>query len=152
MIRRSSILAAAASACLAFASGCVSTSGVSVDGDEMPAEHDACVKMQHKQDPQPPVSAAAEIVVKFKDDAKVKDIVDLFWKNPSAAKARFDAFKLNRPEMAGAKLDRVTYSNELVLVFSSVRELGALRKTAAQLAAAPDIAYAEPNMIAHPQH
>ena len=62
------------------------------------------------------VQTGVEIVVKFKDDGKVKDIIDAFWKDQASAKAKFDAWKANRPEFAKLKLDRVTYSNELVLV------------------------------------
>jgi hypothetical protein len=96
-----------------------------------------------------------EIVVKFKDDAKVKDIVDTFWKNAPAAKAKFEAFKRGRPEMADTVLDRVTYSNELVLVHkgggaASPQRLAAMRDIAKRLGAASDISYAEPNMTAHP--
>jgi hypothetical protein len=104
-----------------------------------------------------PVSAVGEVVVKFKDDGKVKDIIDLFWKDRSAAKARFDIFKRDRPEMAAAVLDRVTYSNELVLVYpceqaTRAEQTAALRQIVARLTSAPDIAYAEPDMIAHTQH
>jgi hypothetical protein len=98
---------------------------------------------------------AMEIVVKFKDDAKVKDIVDTFWKNAPAAKAKFEAFKKGRPEMADIVLDRVTYSNELVLVHKGgavppAQRLSAMRDIARRLGAASDISYAEPNMTAHP--
>ncbi|MBI1361333.1 MAG: hypothetical protein GC155_13735 [Alphaproteobacteria bacterium] len=95
-----------------------------------------------------------EIVVKFKDDAKVKDIVDTFWKDAGAARAKFNAFKRNRPEMSDVTLDRVTYSNELVLVHagggSAAQRLAAMRDIAKRLAAAPDVSYAEPNMTAQP--
>jgi hypothetical protein len=98
---------------------------------------------------------AMEIVVKFKDDAKVKDIVDTFWKNAPAAKAKFEAFKKGRPEMADTVLDRVTYSNELVLVHKGgsvppPQRLTAMRDIAKRLGAASDISYAEPNLTAHP--
>jgi hypothetical protein len=98
---------------------------------------------------------AIEIVVKFKDDKKVKDIVDTFWKNAPAAKAKFEAFKRGRPEMADTVLDRVTYSNELVLVHKGgavppAQRLTAMRDIAKRLGAASDISYAEPNMTAHP--
>ena len=97
---------------------------------------------------------AIEIVVKFKDDAKVKDIVDTFWKNAAAAKAKFEIFKRGRPEMAETVLDRVTYSNELVLVHrgggAPPQRLAAMRDIAKRLGAASDISYAEPNMTAHP--
>jgi hypothetical protein len=100
-------------------------------------------------------SQSMEIVVKFKDDAKVKDIVDTFWKNAPAAKAKFEAFKKGRPEMADIVLDRVTYSNELVLVHKGgsvppAQRLAAMRDIAKRLGAASDISYAEPNMTAHP--
>jgi uncharacterized iron-regulated membrane protein len=48
----------------------------------------------------PPVGQTLEIVVKFKDDAKVKDILDTFWKDAQAARAKFDVFKKGQPEMA----------------------------------------------------
>lgn len=95
-----------------------------------------------------------ELVVKFKDDAKVKDIVDTFWKDQAAARAKFDAFKAGRSDLAGLKLDRVTYSNELVLVHDgnapAERRLAAMREIAARLKSVADISYAEPNMTAHP--
>ena len=95
-----------------------------------------------------------EIVVKFKDDAKVKDIIDAFWKDQSSAKSKFDAWKANRPEFAKLKLDRVTYSNELVLVHdgsaSAAEQLPAMKTIAARLGSVADVSYAEPNMTAHP--
>jgi hypothetical protein len=95
-----------------------------------------------------------EIVVKFKDDAKVKDIVDAFWKDQTSARTKFEALKARRPELADLKLDRVTYSNELVLVHeggtSADSRLAAMREIAAKLKNVSDISYAEPNMTAHP--
>lgn len=95
-----------------------------------------------------------EIVVKFKDDSKVKDIIDSFWRDQNSARLKFDAWKAGRPEFAELKLDRVTYSNELVLVHSGASpadwRLPAMREIAKKLAGAPDISYAEPNMTAHP--
>jgi hypothetical protein len=94
-------------------------------------------------------AAGVEIVVKFKDDAKVKDIVDLFWRDQSAARTRFAAFCDKRPEFDGLRLERVTYSNELVLVPEGGRAPAAVRAIARALAANPDISYADPNMTAH---
>jgi hypothetical protein len=95
-----------------------------------------------------------EIVVKFKDDGKVKDIVDSFWRDQAAARAKFESFKARRPELANLKLDRVTYSNELVLVHeggpSPDRRVAAMREIASKLKGVADISYAEPNMTAHP--
>lgn len=95
-----------------------------------------------------------EIVVKFKDDAKVKDIIDAFWKDQSSAKTKFDAWKANRPEFAKLKLDRVSYSNELVLVHDgsgpAAEQLAAMKTIAAKLGSVADVSYAEPNMTAHP--
>jgi hypothetical protein len=95
-----------------------------------------------------------EIVVKFKDDAKVKDIIDAFWTDQASARAKFEALKARRPEFANLRLDRVTYSNELVLVHEgglpSDQRLAAMRATAAKLKNMGDISYAEPNMTAHP--
>src|SRR6202008_1314740 len=86
-----------------------------------------------------------EIVVKFKDDAKVKDIIDTFWKDRAAAQKKFDAFKRRRPEFANLRLERVTYSNELVLVddgrASSAQRLTAMRNAATKLKSAGDISY-----------
>ncbi|HEV7689413.1 MAG TPA: hypothetical protein VGO52_01250 [Hyphomonadaceae bacterium] len=104
-------------------------------------------------DQAPPAGLAQsmEIVVKFKDDAKIKDIVDAFWKDKSSARTKFDALKARRPEFANLKLDRVTYSNELVLVHESAAgQLGAMRDLAAKLGKSADISYAEPNLTAHP--
>ena len=106
------------------------------------------------QTPGSAVNMGMEIVVKFKDDGKVKDIIDAFWRDQASAKARFEACKANRPEFASLKLDRVTYSNELVLVHENAtaadRRLPALREIAKKLAGAADMSYAEPNMTAHP--
>lgn len=100
------------------------------------------------------VNMGMEIVVKFKDDGKVKDIIDAFWRDQASAKTKFEAWKANRPEFANLKLDRVTYSNELVLVHTAAtaadRRLPAMREIAKALGAAADISYAEPNMTAHP--
>ena len=95
-----------------------------------------------------------EIVVKFKDDAKVKDIIDAFWRDQTSAKAKFEAWKAGRPEFANLKLDRVTYSNELVLVHdgsgTADARLPAMREIAKKLGSVADISYAEPNITAQP--
>ncbi len=95
-----------------------------------------------------------EIVVKFKDDGKVKDIIDAFWKDEASARAKFEALKARRPELASLRLDRVTYSNELVLVDDgsapAAQRVSAVRSIAAKLKDVSDISYAEPNMTAHP--
>jgi hypothetical protein len=95
-----------------------------------------------------------EIVVKFKDDGRVKDIIDAFWRDQGSAKAKFETWKANRPEFAGLRLDRVTYSNELVLVHDgsvpAAQRLSTMRTIAGKLGAAADISYAEPNLTAHP--
>lgn len=105
------------------------------------------------QAPPAGVTQSMEIVVKFKDDEKVKEIVDAFWKDKASAAAKFDALKARRPEFANLKLDRVTYSNELVLVHDGKTpaiQLGAMRDLAAKLGKSADISYAEPNLTAHP--
>lgn len=88
-----------------------------------------------------------ELVVKFKDDAKIKPILDSFWTDPAMAKSRFETWKANRPEFAKLKLDRVTYSNELVLVLDgavpATERAAAIREIVKALGAAPDISYAE---------
>ncbi|MEZ5938724.1 MAG: hypothetical protein R3C52_10970 [Hyphomonadaceae bacterium] len=101
-----------------------------------------------------PVNAGAEIVVKFKNDAMVKDIIDTFWRDEGAASAKFETFKAGHPEFAGLKLDRVTYSNELVLTPSAsippARRLTVMREMAARLTAGGAVSYAEPNLMAQP--
>ena len=110
--------------------------------------------VQFDQPPGGAVNMGMEIVVKFKDDSKVKDIIDAFWKDQGSARNKFEAWKAGRPEFASLKLDRVTYSNELVLVHAGATaadtRLPAMREIAKKLAAAADISYAEPNMTAHP--
>jgi len=95
-----------------------------------------------------------EIVVKFKDDGKVRDIVDAFWRDQTSGREKFEALKARRPEFANLTLDRVTYSNELVLVHEGgappEQRLPAMRAMAARLKDAADISYAEPNMTAQP--
>lgn len=115
------------------------------------------VSRAHVSHAVPPVNDAVEIVVKFKDDAKLKDIIDTFWKDPQAAKVKFDAFKQTRPEMAAASLARVTYSSELVLAYpfkteTKAQRLIEARDIAARLAAVADIAYAEPDLAFQTQH
>ena len=109
------------------------------------------VSRAHISQAAPPVSAAVEIVVKFKDDAKVKDIIDSFWKDPQVAKAKFDVFKQATPELAAASLARVTYSGELVLAYpfkteTKAQRLIEARDIAGTLAKSPDISYAEPDL------
>ena len=100
------------------------------------------------------VQMGMEIVVKFKDDKTIKDIIDAFWRDQGSARAKFETWKANRLEFAKLKLDRVTYSNELVLVHDGsapvAERLPAMKTIVAKLAAASDISYAEPNMTAHP--
>jgi len=107
-------------------------------------------------DQRPTPSATIEVVVKFKDDGKVRDIIDAFWKDAKAAKAKFDNFKLGRPEMVDATLDRVTYSNELILIYPCTAEsksshTAAAREIIKRLLAAPDISYAEPDTTVQTQ-
>lgn len=108
-------------------------------------------------DQTPGASAPAtgiEVVVKFKDDSRVKDIIDAFWRDQASAKAKFDAWKSSRPDFAKLKLDRVTYSNELVLVHDgsapAAERLPAMKSIVAKLEGNADISYAEPNMTAQP--
>ena len=100
------------------------------------------------------VQTDIEIVVKFKDDGRVKDIIDAFWRDNGSGKARFETWKAGRPEFAGLRLDRVTYSNELVLVHDGsvapAQRTAAMRTIAGKLGAVADISYAEPNLTAHP--
>jgi hypothetical protein len=102
-----------------------------------------------------PIQRNVELVVKFKDDGKVKDIIDAFWRDPAAAKARFATWRSNRSEFTGLRLDRVTYSNELVLVLEDggapAERTAAIREAVKKLGAAPDISYAEQQAtLAHP--
>ncbi len=110
--------------------------------------------VQFDQAPGAAVNMGMEIVVKFKDDGKVKDIIDSFWRDQGSARTKFETWKASRPEFAGLKLDRVTYSNELVLVHADASaantRLPAMREIAKKLAGVADISYAEPNMTAHP--
>ncbi|MDP3492309.1 MAG: hypothetical protein Q8R82_04290 [Hyphomonadaceae bacterium] len=110
--------------------------------------------VQFDQAPGGAVNMGMEIVVKFKDDGKVKDIIDSFWRDQASARTKFEAWKAGRPEFDSLKLDRVTYSNELVLVHTGVSaadtRLPAMREIAKKLAGAADISYAEPNMTAQP--
>jgi hypothetical protein len=100
------------------------------------------------------VALAVEIVVKFKDDRKVQDLVDTFWKDAPAARKKFDAFKAGRPEFAAVKLDRVTYSNELVLTpiadVAPDKRAAQVRDLASKMGKAADISYAEANVTAKP--
>lgn len=92
--------------------------------------------------------ASLEIVIRFKDDARVSAIITTFWKDPEAARARFDDFKQGWPELAPARLLRVTYSNELVLAFPFGATAGrreAVRDLAASLSRLPSVVYAEPD-------
>jgi hypothetical protein len=95
-----------------------------------------------------------EIVVRFKDDRKVQDMVDTFWKDAPSARRKFEAFKAGRPEFAAVQLDRVTYSNELVLVpiasLAPDKRAAQARNLAAKMGKAADISYAEANVTAKP--
>lgn len=110
--------------------------------------------VQFDQAPGAAANMGMEIVVKFKDDGKVKDIIDSFWRDQGSARTKFETWKASRPEFAGLKLDRVTYSNELVLVHDGsapvAERLPEMKTIVTKLAAASDISYAEPNMTAHP--
>ncbi len=113
------------------------------------------VSIQSDEQPgQGGVQMGMEIVVKFKDDKPIKDIIDAFWRDQGTARAKFETWKANRPEFAKLKLDRVTYSNELVLVHDGsalvAERLPEMKTIVSKLAAASDITYAEPNMTAHP--
>jgi hypothetical protein len=123
-------------------------------GIKRPEPGSAVPGVAFDQTPASGAQGGVEIVVKFKDDAKVKDIIDAFWKNQATARTKFEAFKAGKPQFAGLKLDRVTYSNELVLVDAGnaapASRIAAMREIAAKLKSHPDISYADPNMTAHP--
>ncbi len=110
--------------------------------------------VQFDQAPGGSAAMGMEIVVKFKNDGPVKDIIDSFWKDQNSARAKFEAWKAGKADFASLKLDRVTYSNELVLVHTGASaadtRLPAMREIAKKLAGNADISYAEPNMTAHP--
>jgi hypothetical protein len=143
----------APSAPMATADGAIETSPV-VTSEAQPPPGSAIPGVAFDQAPGGAVVQGMEIVVKFKDDRKVKEITDAFWKDQGSARAKFDAFKASRPEFANLKLDRVTYSNELVLVHDggapAATRLAAMRELAAKLKNVSDISYAEPNMTAQP--
>ena len=96
------------------------------------------------------VDLGVEIVVKFKDDAPVKEICDTFWRDANAARQQFDSKHSEWPAFAELALDRVTYSNELVLVSRNNASPDAMRAIARDIQAMSAIAYAEPNSTAHP--
>lgn len=100
----------------------------------------------------PPPMTTAEIAVKFRDEQRLKPIADLFWRDAEGARSRFRAFCAERPEFRGLVLDRVTYSNEFVLVYEPGTNPPArqARELAARLSALPDVSYAEPSLVAHP--
>lgn len=93
---------------------------------------------------------AVEIVVKFRDDDQVKDITDLFWRDRGAARSRFASFKRRWPALSQLRLERVTYSNELVLVSSGNADADEMRRLARTISRMPEVSYAEPNSTAHP--
>lgn len=99
-------------------------------------------------------SVSPEMVVKFKIDARVKPIIDQFWKDPGAARKAFLQLRGKRADLNGLMLDRVTYSNELVLVPDAAarKTMGAreMKEAARKLMKSPDIEYAEVTMTAHP--
>jgi hypothetical protein len=119
-----------------------------------PAPGAALPGVQFDQTPSGAPNMGMEIVVKLKDDSKVKEIIDAFWRDQPSGRAKFEAWKTGRPEFAELKLDRVTYSNELVLVHQSAtaadRRLPVMREIAKKLGALADVSYAEPNMTAQP--
>ena len=141
------------SAAIATSEAAPETSPV-VSSEAQPPPGSAVPGVAFDQAPGGAVVQGMEIVVKFKDDRKVKDIVDAFWKDQGSARAKFDAFKASRPEFASLKLDRVTYSNELVLVHDggapAATRLAAMREMATKLKNVSDVSYAEPNMTAQP--
>lgn len=127
---------------------------VSEAPDAAPEPGSSLPGVQFDQAPGGSAAMGMEIVVKFKNDGPVKDIIDSFWKDQNSARAKFDAWKAGKPDFASLKLDRVTYSNELVLVHTGASaadtRLPAMREIAKKLAGNADISYAEPNMTAHP--
>lgn len=101
-----------------------------------------------------PVSDSLEIVVGMTDAGDVQPIAEAYFRDPAQGRKLYDAFRAKHPAFAGLALDRVTYSNELVVTPQRTppagKELAALRQLAAKLSASPGVAYAEPNMIAKP--
>ena len=107
---------------------------------------------QNKAAPVVQPGKSLEIVVKFKDDVKVKDIIEAFWTNAPAARAKFESLRKGRTELTDTALDRVTYSNELVLVRRCASGcsdgLAEMRVIAQRIAASSDVSYAEVNFTA----
>jgi hypothetical protein len=98
---------------------------------------------------------AAEVVVKFKDENLARPIVDMFWKDPVGARTAFDLFKKTRSALSSATLSRVTYSDELVLIYPCAGSAAECAHSAllhvAALKAAPEVAYAETDVMAKAQ-
>jgi len=102
----------------------------------------------------PPTAANAaplEVTVKFKDQADIAGVIKTFWTDPSSARNAFDRLKTGRPALSGATLDRVTYSDELVLHFAcdaacAQRRPEEIRKLVVAVSAMPEVVYAEADM------
>ena len=93
-------------------------------------------------------AAPIEVTVSFKDGATAGVIIKTFWRDPVEARRMFDRLKVRWLSMANAGLDRVTYSDELVLHFlcdkaCSAQRLEVTHTLTSALAALPEVAYAE---------
>jgi hypothetical protein len=101
------------------------------------------------------MAAPIEVIVKFKEDRIVKEIVDSFWVEPEQARRCFERFKQGRAEFKEARLVRVTYSGELVLAFplpaAAAERRAASQDLLARLNGIADVAYAEPDHTASVQ-
>lgn len=93
------------------------------------------------------VAAAVQyaIIVKFDAEPALEEIGRNFRKDPEGSRARFQAWAASKPALEGLKLERASYSGELLLTGSGSRSL---RTVISEIEAMDNVAYVEPDYSA----
>jgi len=94
---------------------------------------------------------AATFIVRFNDEPVLTDIGKTFRRDEAGARAKFEIWQDDHPEMHGLTLIRAGYSGELLIGLPKNDALGrSPREVLAALKGMDNMAYAETDEIAHP--
>ncbi|WP_084398453.1 hypothetical protein [Henriciella aquimarina] len=87
------------------------------------------------------------LIVKFNGEPVLDEIGKTFRKDPEGAKARFQQWASGKPALAGLRLERASYSGELILVSAGSRSMDEAIRA---IQAMDNVAYVEPDYSARP--
>ena len=90
---------------------------------------------------------AFAIIVRFRNTPELDEIARSFRKDPEGARARFSRWAAGKPALSGLRLERASYSGELVLASSGGRDVD---RVIAAIKAMDNVAYVEKDYSVQP--